>query len=158
MEEGFQFHLDGSVEVSGKIDRLDTGPDGRAYVIDYKYSPGAKARKRLSDENLLQAPLYLMAAEKVFGVKPAGMFYVGLKGGKAVYAGWSETGMLDSIPVPPNWLENAAERTLRIVGEIRGGRMAPEPANPDNCRWCDYRDVCRVEAKAAAETAEAEGA
>jgi ATP-dependent helicase/DNAse subunit B len=153
-EEKFRFPLDGSIEVSGKIDRLDTGPDGRAYVIDYKYSRAEKTKEKLTNENLLQAPLYVMAAEKVFGVQPAGMFYVGLKGGKVVYAGWSETGMLDSVPVPPNWLGDAAERSLQIVSEIRAGRIEVVPANPDNCRWCDFRDVCRIEAERAVGIAE----
>ena len=33
----------------------------------------------------------MMAAEQDFGCTPAGMFYIGLKGG-VEYAGWSETG------------------------------------------------------------------
>jgi ATP-dependent helicase/DNAse subunit B len=153
MEEGFQLALDG-VEISGQIDRLDTGPDGRAYVIDYKYSRAEKTKERLTNENLLQAPLYFLAAEKFFGVKPAGMFYAGLKGGKVVYAGWSDSGLLDSIAIPPEWTTAAEQRTLRIVGEIRGGRIEPQPSNPEHCRFCDYRDVCRWESRAAAAAAE----
>ena len=37
MEESFELPLNG-VLVRGKIDRLDVTADGRAYVIDYKYS------------------------------------------------------------------------------------------------------------------------
>ena len=46
----------------GKIDRLDVAPTARAYVIDYKYSGAQSTRAPLNNENLLQAPLYLMAA------------------------------------------------------------------------------------------------
>ena len=136
MEEKFVFRLDESLEISGKIDRLDTAPDGRAYVIDYKYSNAQNTKDKLKDENLLQAPLYLMAAEEFFGVKPAGMFYVGLKGG-VVYAGWNE--------IPEGWLERKKEQTLQVVAEIRAGRVEAAPANPDKCRYCEFRDVCRVE-------------
>jgi ATP-dependent helicase/DNAse subunit B len=141
MEESFVFRLDQSLEISGKIDRLDTSPDGRAYVIDYKYSTAQNTKDKLKDENLLQAPLYLMAAEELFGVKPTGMFYVGLKGG-VVYAGWRE--------IPEGWLERKKQQTLQVVAEIRAGRVESTPADPDKCRYCEFRDVCRVETGGAA--------
>jgi ATP-dependent helicase/DNAse subunit B len=137
MEEKFVFQLDESLAISGKIDRLDTAPDGRAYVIDYKYSGAQSTKEKVKDESLLQAPLYLMAAEEYFGLKAAGMFYVGLKGG-VVYAGWKE--------IPEGWLERKKEQTLQVVAEIRAGRVDVAPANPDKCRYCEFRDVCRVEA------------
>ena len=136
MEEKFAFRLDESVEISGKIDRLDTAPDGRAYVIDYKYANAQSTKDKLKDENLLQAPLYLMAAEEAFGVKAAGMFYVGLKGG-VEYAGWKE--------IPERWLERKKEQTLEVVAEILAGRVESAPAKPEKCRYCEFRDVCRVE-------------
>ena len=136
MEEKFAFRLDESLEIAGKIDRLDTAPDGRAYVIDYKYSNAQSTREKLKDESLLQAPLYLMAAEKHFGLKPAGMFYVGLKGG-VEYVGWKE--------IPEGWLERKKEQTLQVVAEIRAGRVESAPAKSDRCRYCEFRDVCRVE-------------
>ena len=137
MEERFVLRLDESLAISGKIDRLDTAPDGRAYVIDYKYSGAQSTKEKVKDESLLQAPLYLMAAEECFGLKAAGMFYVGLKGG-VVYAGWKE--------IPEGWLERKKQQTLQVVAEIRAGRVDVAPANPDKCRYCDFRDVCRVEA------------
>ena len=137
MEEKFVFQLDESLAISGKIDRLDTAPDGRAYVIDYKYSGAQSTKEKVKDESLLQAPLYLMAAEEYFGLKAAGMFYVGLKGG-VVYAGWKE--------IPEGWLERKKEQTLQVVAEIRAGRVDVAPVNPDKCRYCEFRDVCRVEA------------
>ncbi len=66
------------------------------------------------------------------------------------YVGWSESGILDSLPLPENWLERTAERTLQAAVEIRAGRVEPHPANVDNCRFCDFRDACRVESAAAA--------
>jgi CRISPR/Cas system-associated exonuclease Cas4 (RecB family) len=37
-----------------------------------------------------------------------------------------------------------------MVAEIRAGRVDAAPANPDKCRNCEFRDVCRVEAGGAA--------
>ncbi|HKE27012.1 MAG TPA: PD-(D/E)XK nuclease family protein [Bryobacteraceae bacterium] len=153
MEEQFTFSLAEGLVVTGKIDRLDQAEDGRAYVFDYKYSNAQNTRNRRKNELLLQAPIYLMAAEKSFGVNPTGMFFIGLKAG-VVYEGWSGDGLLEAEPLPEGWLEAARERTLRAVAEIRGGRVEPSPAEPEKCRFCDYRDVCRVSARQAEEVAE----
>ncbi|HMC62421.1 MAG TPA: PD-(D/E)XK nuclease family protein, partial [Candidatus Solibacter sp.] len=129
---------------SGKIDRLDVDAEGNAYVIDYKYSIAQNVKAKPRNASLLQAPLYLMAAERVFGVRPVGMFFIGVKGG-IQYAGWSASGLLGGAALPENWLEGAKERTLEVVRQIREGRVEAAPANPDNCRFCDFRDVCRIE-------------
>ncbi|HXB66826.1 MAG TPA: PD-(D/E)XK nuclease family protein [Candidatus Acidoferrales bacterium] len=153
MEEKFEMPLDDSVVISGKIDRLDVDPDGNAYVIDYKYSARQRVLDKPKDETLLQAPLYLMAAEKFFGLEPAGMFYIGVKGG-INYAGWSVKPLLDAAPLPQDWFQRTRERTLKIVQQIRSGRVEPAPANVDNCRFCDARDVCRIETRGAEVVAE----
>jgi CRISPR/Cas system-associated exonuclease Cas4 (RecB family) len=43
-------------------------------------------------------------------------------------------------------LMDDAERLAREtqVG-ILSGRVEVKPADTDRCRWCDYRDVCRVD-------------
>jgi ATP-dependent helicase/nuclease subunit B len=145
-EQEFEFALGDSVTIAGKIDRLDIAGDGQAWVTDYKYSRSVKAK--IEDENLLQAPLYLIGAQRAFGVEPAGMSYVALKGGIEV-AGWGPD-------FPEGFFENAEARTLQAVEEIRAGRIVPNPADRDKCRFCDYRDICRVEARAT--EAEVEGA
>jgi ATP-dependent helicase/DNAse subunit B len=156
-EEKFSFELAPGLAVIGKIDRLDKTPQG-AYVIDYKYSNSQRTKDRLKDESLLQAPLYLMAAEKHFQLHPEGVFYVGVKG-EILYVGWSESGIFDSLPIETGWLPRTAERTLAIVKEIRSGRIEPAPKDSAKCKWCDARDVCRVEgAQAEAPEALAEGA
>ena len=51
----------------------------------------------------------------------------------------------DYVDLPEHWREDAREKTLRVVEEMRGGRIEPAPANPDKCRYCDYKDACRVQ-------------
>ena len=137
-EEKFAFALNDSLVISGKIDRLDQAADGTAYVVDYKYSNAQNTRNRRDNENLLQAPLYLMAVEKFFGLKAAGMYYIGLKGGVEP-AGW-ESAELDS-----GWLDRARARTIGIVDRIRAGRTEVAPSDREKCRFCDCADVCRIE-------------
>lgn len=147
-EQPFTFRLDESTAINGKIDRVDPLPGGMARIVDYKYSASVKARR--DDPNALQAPLYLLGAERdpALALKPAAMSYIGLKGGVDV-VGWE-------FPFEDGFFENALARTGRAVAEIREGRIVPEPSNPDKCRYCECRDACRIgvtQAMAAAEGA-----
>jgi RecB family exonuclease len=148
-EQEFQFPLADSVEIKGRIDRLDVAPDGRSFVIDYKYSRAQNTKNRLEGGNYLQPQLYLLAAERVFDLRAAGMFYCGLRGG-VQWAGWSEDAEVPGKPFPPDWLLQATETALRAAAEIRAGRVEPLPADPEQCPRCDFRDVCRFQAAAAA--------
>ena len=148
-EEKVRCALSAGIELRGKIDRLDEAPDGRAFVFDYKYSNAQNTKKKLDDERVLQAPLYLMCAAEQFGVRPAGVFYVALKGG-VEYVGWSSSGELGSQPMPEEWLTSARERAARAVEEIRAGRIDVKPADRDACRFCECRDVCRIDVPVAA--------
>ena len=151
-EQEFEFALDESLVIRGRIDRIDTAGDGRSYVIDYKYSAPQRVKDRQKNIDQFQAPIYIMAAEKTFGVEPAGMFFVSLKN-KVEYAGWSSERLLEADPIPESWLSGASARTRALVEQMRAGRMAPEPADTDHCRFCDSRDVCRVEVRRPAEAA-----
>jgi ATP-dependent helicase/DNAse subunit B len=157
MELPFEFELAPGIGVRGRIDRIDRAPDGRAYVIDYKYSRAANVKDKLENGSLLQAPLYLIAAEKLRQIRPAGVFYAGLRAGLE-YAGWSEEPLLKSVPMPERWLEATRERVLAIVEEIHSGRIAIAPADPGRCAWCDARDLCRIEQTEALVQLQVEGA
>ena len=146
-----KFELDGGLVISCRIDRLIKTGDGRAFVIDYKYSP--KTRDKLTDENLLQGPFYWLAAEKALGLRTAGMYYCALRDGLE-YAGWGEKA--DCIakaaiePFTSEWLDAGVERAVRSAREIGAGRIAPDPSDLSRCRWCDFRDICRFEGAVAA--------
>ena len=138
MEEKFEFPLDESLAIAGKIDRLDIADDDTACVIDYKYSNAQNTKSKLENENLLQAPLYLMAVEQAFGLKAAGMYYIGLKGGIACRLERGGQG---------NRLARSRARAhaSSIVAKIRAGRVEVAASIRDNCRFCDCADVCRIE-------------
>lgn len=153
-EQKFQYALQAGVEIKGRIDRLDITSDGRAFVIDYKYSGAQNTKNKLDEDNRLQPQLYILAAERVFSLRAVGMFYCGLRGG-VKWAGWTDAQEVAGRAFPPGWLEQAIETTLRAAGEIRAGRVAPDPADPEQCGRCDYRDICRFET---AGSAIAEGA
>jgi ATP-dependent helicase/nuclease subunit B len=136
-EQDFEYALDG-VAIFGKIDRIDVAAGGRATVVDYKYSNAQNTKAKLDNDNLLQAPLYLLAAERAFGYTPEAMFYIGLKGA-VQRVEW---------PTDGDWQQRAIDRTLGIVRDIRSGRIEVSPSDPGKCRFCDSADICRVETAA----------
>lgn len=140
-----QFEMDGELALRGRIDRLDRTPDGKADVIDYKYSK--KAADYAKSPDRLQGPLYLLAVERALGLEPGAMTYCGLRG-EVRYA---EQQAARERRVA------AAETTLRIIGEVREGHAAPRPNDLARCRTCTFKDVCRYQAAEAA-LAVAEGA
>jgi|SRR5579871_3916845 len=145
-----RFEISDGVIIRCRLDRLIQGEDGRAFIVDYKYSPNA--RNYTNNEDLLQGPLYWLAAERGFGLNVAGVFYCSLR--EAVkYAGWGEKPdwMKAAVqPPPPEWLASAMKRSAAAAFSITTGRVTPEPSDVSKCRYCDFRDACRYSGAAAA--------
>ena len=157
-EREFNMTLADTVAVKGRIDRVDKLPDGRVLITDYKYSGAQGIRDRLTNEHLLQGPLYMLAMQRIENREPAGMIYCGLKR-HVQCGGW--TGSISGLnvktePLTAELLTRAEQTTLKIAEEIRAGRIAPAPADRKPCGYCDFRDVCRYRTAARVLTAEAE--
>jgi ATP-dependent helicase/DNAse subunit B len=162
VEEEFSFALNPLLAIRGRIDRLDVGPRGQALVIDYKYSAGDKIRERV-DENTeghhVQGGLYLAAAEKHFGLDPLGMLFCGLRK-EVVWDGWhAAVPGLESIGESSTrarlreLMDGAIAKAGDAFAAIASGRIAPRPADESKCKWCDFRDVCRIETTASHQAA-----
>lgn len=151
-EQKFKVVLTPELSISGRIDRLDTGPHNQALVIDYKYSAGAKIRqlKANADGNLVQGGLYLLAAERAFGLEPAGMFFCGLRQ-SVTWEGWHANipGLALGESRTPSGLREliaaAEEKAIETFEQILAGNRDVRPSDPTKCRWCDFRDICRKE-------------
>jgi ATP-dependent helicase/DNAse subunit B len=154
VEEDFRFALDPDLTIRGRIDRLETDSYNQALVIDYKYSPGNKVRERVADSeegNLVQAGLYMLAAERAFGLTPVGMLYCGLKKDVS-WGGWHlELPGLDRIgeshtaEALRELMDRSAYSAIKVHESIVAGEIAVQPRDSKKCAWCDYRDACRVE-------------
>ena len=143
-ETPFEWRLDDGLTIRGRIDRMDTAGDGRVVVIDYKYSSSNRVRERVREGRVLQAPLYVLACERVLGLEVAGVFYVGLK--KDVRcAGWGEGLGEVGEALTSEWLEAGLSAAREAIAAIRAGRTTPEPADPELCAYCELQDVCRYE-------------
>jgi RecB family exonuclease len=157
VEQEFRFRLTPTLAIRGRIDRLDTAPSGEALVIDYKYSAGNKIRERVEESeggNLVQAGLYMLAAERALNREPAGMLYCGVKK-QVAWGGWhvdipgmQQIGESRTRAALRELIDDAAGRAAEVYQEIASGNVAVRPLDPDKCGWCDYRDACRIETRA----------
>ena len=142
------------MSITGRIDRLDTGPSGQALVIDYKYSAGNKIRERVEDTgsgNAVQGGLYLAAAARAFGLEPVAMLFCGLKK-NVVWDGWhvgvpglESLGTATTKEVLRGLMKDAESAAARVHEAISSGDLSVRPADPRKCNWCDFCDICRVE-------------
>ena len=148
-EKQFAFDLGEGIGITGRIDRLERLPDGSAVVIDYKYSKAVNARKSIEDATKLQAPIYLLAIERAFGLKPAAMVYYSLRDELKIHGRGTVPGLQTKLePLTREWLDEAQVRIVESVRQLRAGRIVPAPASTEPCRYCDVRDVCRFEGAA----------
>jgi RecB family exonuclease len=152
-EEEFTFALHPGLSLRGRVDRMDVSADKRALVIDYKYSGKAQMKGRIegsADGTQVQAGVYLLAAERAFGLRPAGMLYCHMKK-EVVWDGWHtgiaglESGERRTPAAFAELASDAEQAVLRVHAEITSGRIEPKPADMKKCAWCDYRDICRIE-------------
>jgi len=162
-EADFQFALTPELTIQGRMDRVDISPEGEALVIDYKYSASNKVRERVEESeagNLVQAGLYMLAAERALGLNPIGMVYCGVKretswgGWRLEVAGLEGVGEGRSRQQLRELMEQSAQRAIEVHTALRSGDISVRPLDGKKCAWCDFQDACRVETLAA-ETAAA---
>jgi ATP-dependent helicase/nuclease subunit B len=136
-----------TVRFRGRVDRVDEADGGRVRVVDYKTGSARRyvdaAGGGAAAARLLQLSVYEAAAR---ATRPAG----------EVSSGWW---LLDVVerdgrpaPIHPNHLSPAAFSAAldAIAAGIEGGAFPADPGEdgyrgPENCRFCPYDRVCRVD-------------
>jgi len=143
--------------VRGMIDRIDTC-NSHALVVDYK--SGKVGNYKAADwekERRFQAALYMLVAEDVLGLRPAGGVYMPLGGEERRPRGALDKSLADELGggfYDNDMLEREAfdalnERARETIGEMaedmRAGRLC---STPDSCAYrggCSHPSICRVE-------------
>jgi ATP-dependent helicase/DNAse subunit B len=143
-ERSFEWQATPELLLRGRIDRLDRTPSGEAVVIDYKYWRGGRLKEISETRSALQGPLYALGCRHAVGLEVAGVFYITLKK-ELKCAGWGLGLDVDAPELSAEWLQDGLDAALRAAGEIRSGRIAPQPAEREICGYCEFRDVCRYE-------------
>ena len=136
-----------AVRFRGRIDRVDrgSGDDRRVRVVDYKTGRGKQyleaATGAAAAGRLLQLAVYEAAAR---AAEPAA----------EVSSGWwlLEAATRDGRSIVPNSLDAGAFRAAvaAILDGIEAGAFPADPGEdgyrgPENCRFCPYDRVCRVD-------------
>ncbi len=143
----------GGLAIRGRIDRVDSTPEGALFIVDYK-SGGVPAKSKIGTAEGLQLPLYMLALEKESpGRRIAGGVYLSPGAGErsgVVMAGCE--GALGGerggcLVAQPDELQRMLHDALMLAREgaegIRSGRIAP-PADRSCPPWCRLGPVCRA--------------
>jgi len=124
-EESFEIHV-GETQVVGRIDRIDSRPDGTVAIIDYKTG---KARDQEDADESLQLSLYAIAAQEKWGYKVGALIFYNLA---------------ENVPVITmrSDLDLTAARA-RVQAAAEGIAEGKFKANPGiHCNFCAYRSLC----------------
>lgn len=126
-----------SVNISGRIDRVDTDSDGQAEIIDYK-SGALPAKKEMDAGEKPQLSLYAYLYQQLRGVRAARQFLC-----KPLGAGASET----TVKETENGANPAqiAARLRAALHRIDEGEEMPANGARESCEKCAAAGVCRRE-------------
>lgn len=141
------------IKLRGKMDRVEVdSSDQYALVLDYKTGSSFDSKAILSGK-ALQLPLYLLALQKLYKLKPLGgeIFQIN----KAERKGFYSAEALRALQLEPpkrNVLERKdfdrlLERTVQFSHQFAEGILKAEiPVRPRDCDpHCPFPSVCRIE-------------
>lgn len=126
----------GVVRASGAIDRIDRESDGRLVVIDYKTgSPGGFGREEavFHGGRRIQHALYAAAARRLHDDHVA----------RAEYHFPTYRGENQRVTYEEKSLRKARGIVNALLDVVAAGRFYPTD-DANDCRFCDYREICRV--------------
>jgi ATP-dependent helicase/DNAse subunit B len=151
----------GSGGVHGQIDRIDIGPAGEALVQDYKSGAKVDGGKRMLERGKLQLQLYLLAARELWGLDLAGGLYRPLgarnendRKPKGLLRKELKEDLAGLNPRPGDHLDDEAfegaldearERSEKIIGAIQAGDIGRRPIGNVCPRYCHFQPICRRE-------------
>ena len=147
----------GAVRLRGCIDRVDLDAQGRAVVIDYKWSAVTRfagLERKLAEGLELQLPLYAIAVEDALGHEVVAAGYVTLRDGGARWlrfapeaprAGRADVSWMGEEG--DEGMANVRQVVVALDARIRGGGVAVEPRDPKICGFCAFGDLCRYEGR-----------
>ncbi len=124
-EESFEIHI-GDTVVVGRIDRIDSRPDGTVAIVDYKTG---KARDQEDADESLQLSLYAIAAQEKWGYKVGALIFHNLAENVPVVTVRRDSELIAAR----QRVQDAAQRIAEGIFEAKPGI---------HCNFCAYRSLC----------------
>lgn len=134
LEEQIRFSL-GSVNISGRADRIEVTPDGTARVIDIK-TGGTVTNADAEDS--LQLLAYQLGSTRM-GYSSGGAALLFLEKNQA-------GALREQSPVTSEGAQAAEQRILSIAESLTGPQYEADPETGD-CRYCPFRLICPAQAE-----------
>lgn len=147
-EEELTLDFPAGITVRGRVDRIDVFADRACVIVDYKSSKTASVEKLVTSRTRLQGPLYALAVKERLNLNPVAMVYWAVREDKPFGWGQIPGSSLGLQPMPENWAEDARTRSVEKLAAFLQGDVQPRPEETDPCRWCDFRNACRIEQQA----------
>ena len=129
-----------TVDLTGRLDRVDRRADGALRILDYKARPAADLKKKLQPAGEeIQLPIYgLLLRDRSVG--PVEAAYVAFDRGRLDYGG------VQTVSPPQPFEELVDEVGARLARDLQ--RIADEAALPAIgvqavCEYCEMRGLCR---------------
>ena len=152
----------GGFALHGKIDRIDITASGEpgGLVRDYKLSRMVTSAAKLEAEGKLQLPLYALALDRLWGIRPLGGIYEPLGATddprpRGFLRREAREGALEDLELVSTdlladdafeeVLSRATERAGEIVAAMRAGRIDRDPIDDECPRFCTFQAICRRE-------------
>lgn len=122
------FHVTiGGIRYSGKIDRIETNPQGMYEIVDYKTGKRKETKKNVP--KLPQANIYAYAIQDMYGSLPAkfSLYYV-------------EDESTRTYNITKESLKAGLDIIQECVDDIKQERF--EPTAGFHCNFCSYKNIC----------------
>ncbi len=130
------------VELTGRLDRIDTNGDGDVMVLDYKARAADELRSRLKTPGEdIQLPFYgLLLQGAALASGEASAAYVSFDRGRVDASGVHV--ITPAQPFAP-LVDEVGTRLRGDLQRIAGGAPLPALGRPATCEYCEMRGLCR---------------
>ena len=144
-EADCSFELPGNVTVNCRVDRIDHLAGSDCVIVDYKSGKTANVEKLVENETSLQGPLYALAVREKKQLHAVAMVFHAIREDLVVGWGAIPGSPLELNAMPPDWIDNARDRVIARLESFLSGDVHAEPISPDDCKWCNFKNACRIE-------------
>jgi ATP-dependent helicase/nuclease subunit B len=147
----------GTLELCGRIDRIDVNGSGGALIFDYKAASGIEPAAKWGQKGRLQPALYMLAVEQLLGFEALGGLYqptrtADLRPRGAVREDVDPAGGLVATDRRSGerlreLIETQLAAALEAAAEMDAGALVPRPSTCSRDGCCRYPAICRAQGR-----------